>query len=296
VKRPVKYFWGVHDFVRGLRGALLGHEYLTKIGLLHRDISENNIALGLYPWQERGYLIDFDMDILQKAEKATSVSSTEPDDELSKPAEQSTSSLLMHDEKMAVKALRTVRNSHRRQGTLPYMPFNVLLGDQHTHFDDVMSFFYVLLLFFFSYAGPLPKTVLEDAYGRGFALAPGSGCLSHMRDWPKKYADWGERDPQVMAPSKGFDILSRNGPRYLEEGIELRECLKNNWPQYLHCPIRCLLRSTFTAFSDSAKGGTGRAGVSHAQFINILDKWLEEHSGLEYEYSNCPDFWDSRLD
>lgn len=24
VKRPVKYFWGVHDFVRGLRGALLG--------------------------------------------------------------------------------------------------------------------------------------------------------------------------------------------------------------------------------------------------------------------------------
>ena len=24
LKRPVKYFWGVHDFVRGLRGALLG--------------------------------------------------------------------------------------------------------------------------------------------------------------------------------------------------------------------------------------------------------------------------------
>jgi hypothetical protein len=24
LKRPVKYFWGLHDFVRGLRGALLG--------------------------------------------------------------------------------------------------------------------------------------------------------------------------------------------------------------------------------------------------------------------------------
>lgn len=24
LKRPVKYFWGVHDFVRGIRGALLG--------------------------------------------------------------------------------------------------------------------------------------------------------------------------------------------------------------------------------------------------------------------------------
>ena len=28
-KRPVAYFWGLHDFVRGLRGALLGmfHSY-----------------------------------------------------------------------------------------------------------------------------------------------------------------------------------------------------------------------------------------------------------------------------
>ncbi|KAF8433720.1 hypothetical protein L210DRAFT_544965 [Boletus edulis BED1] len=67
LKRPVKYFWGVHDFVRGLRGALLGHELLTSIGILHRDISENNIVLGLYPWQERGYLIDFDMAILQSS-------------------------------------------------------------------------------------------------------------------------------------------------------------------------------------------------------------------------------------
>ena len=24
LRRPVKYFWGLHDFVRGLRGALLG--------------------------------------------------------------------------------------------------------------------------------------------------------------------------------------------------------------------------------------------------------------------------------
>ena len=72
LKRPAKYFWGVHDFVRGLRGALLGtfrprimwrvslmdsqgHECLTKIiGILHRDISENNIVLGRCPGEERG--------------------------------------------------------------------------------------------------------------------------------------------------------------------------------------------------------------------------------------------------
>ncbi|KAF9241399.1 hypothetical protein BU15DRAFT_61007 [Melanogaster broomeanus] len=79
VKRPVKYFWGVHDFVRGLRGAVLGmilyravwfqHEYLTQIGILHRDISENNIVLASRPGEERGYLIDFDTAILQEPEE-----------------------------------------------------------------------------------------------------------------------------------------------------------------------------------------------------------------------------------
>ena len=34
LKRPVKYFWGVHDFVRGLRGALLGMFFFTAIGML----------------------------------------------------------------------------------------------------------------------------------------------------------------------------------------------------------------------------------------------------------------------
>ena len=34
LKRPVKYFWGVHDFVRGLRGALLGTS-LSSAGLVY---------------------------------------------------------------------------------------------------------------------------------------------------------------------------------------------------------------------------------------------------------------------
>ncbi|KAF8833102.1 hypothetical protein BDN67DRAFT_1017953, partial [Paxillus ammoniavirescens] len=71
LKRPVKYFWGVHDFVRGVRGAVLGHQYLTSIGVLHRDISENNVVLARRPGEERGYLIDFDMAILQEPEKPT---------------------------------------------------------------------------------------------------------------------------------------------------------------------------------------------------------------------------------
>ena len=33
LKRPVQYFWGVHDFVRGLRGALLG-TFLSSVTVL----------------------------------------------------------------------------------------------------------------------------------------------------------------------------------------------------------------------------------------------------------------------
>ena len=50
---------------------MAGHEYLTSIGLLHRDISENNILLGRRPGDERGYLIDFDVAILQEPEELT---------------------------------------------------------------------------------------------------------------------------------------------------------------------------------------------------------------------------------
>ena len=69
LKRLVKYFWSLHDFIEGLHGAIKGmchspmlslgflikvikgHEFLTSIGILHWDVSENNIVLGLYPWE-----------------------------------------------------------------------------------------------------------------------------------------------------------------------------------------------------------------------------------------------------
>ena len=85
-----------------------GHEFLTSIGILHRDISENNIVLGVYPWEERGYLIDFDMTILQNAEEPTQVSSTKSVNQLPQPAEQSSTKLAQPDEMKRVKGLRTV--------------------------------------------------------------------------------------------------------------------------------------------------------------------------------------------
>ncbi|KIK24561.1 hypothetical protein PISMIDRAFT_403191 [Pisolithus microcarpus 441] len=62
LRRPVAYFWSPHDFVRGVIGALLGHQYLCEIGILHCDISENNIVLSLCQ-RGLGALIDFDMAI-----------------------------------------------------------------------------------------------------------------------------------------------------------------------------------------------------------------------------------------
>ena len=192
-----------------------GHEFLTSIGILHRDISENNIVLGVYPCEERGYLIDFDMAILQNAEEPTQASSTKSANQLPQPTEQSSSKLAQPDETKHVKGLRTVgifitlvhrHFSHHRKGTLPYISFNVLLGERHTHFDDVESFLYVLLLFFFSYAGPHPKTALENADEQGLVRTIGSGRLPHMRSWPKKYADWADGDPKAIGKGKAFDI------------------------------------------------------------------------------------------
>ena len=84
-----------------------GHEYLTTIGILHRDISENNIVLGLRPGDERGYLIDLDMAILQNAEEPTEAEPGKPRILFLRRSSQQPSALQPDSKNM--KALRTVR-------------------------------------------------------------------------------------------------------------------------------------------------------------------------------------------
>ena len=126
LKRPVKYFWSLHDFIEGLRGAIKGmcrspifslgffikvikgHEFLTSIGILHRDVSENNIVLGLYPWEERGYLIDFDMAILQDTEEPTQISSAQSDCQPPQATGESSTKTPPPGQTTHVKGLRTV--------------------------------------------------------------------------------------------------------------------------------------------------------------------------------------------
>jgi serine/threonine protein kinase len=108
-----------------------GHEFLTRIGVLHRDISENNIVLGVYPWEERGYLIDFDMAILQNAEEPTQVSSTKSAIQLPQSAEQSSTKPAQPDETKHVKGLRTVSifmtfvYSHSLTSSQGYLPLHI---------------------------------------------------------------------------------------------------------------------------------------------------------------------------
>ena len=126
LKRPVKYFWSLHDFIEGLHGAIKGmchspmlslgflikvikgHEFLTSIGILHWDVSENNIVLGLYPWEERGYSIDFDMAILQDMKEPTQALSRHSDSRPPHLTGESSTKLSQGGHTKHIKGLRTV--------------------------------------------------------------------------------------------------------------------------------------------------------------------------------------------
>ena len=112
-----------------------------------------------------------------------------------------------------------------------------------------------------------------------------------MRSWPKKYAGWADGDPQAIGKCKVFDVWDPFCETTLVGSPELQDCLKNDWPEELHPAIRCLSVHSFNVFNQSTQRRAPkrkRTEVSHAQFIDILDKWL---------VSNCPDFKDfGRLD
>ncbi|KAF8838531.1 hypothetical protein BDN67DRAFT_1070668 [Paxillus ammoniavirescens] len=282
--RPVKYFWGVHDFVRGVRGAVLGHQYLTSIGVLHRDISESNVVLARRPGEERGYLIDFDMAKLQEPEKPTEATVTTKGRRLIIPAQEMSSSPIPSDETKPIKALRT--------GTISYMSFNVLYGRRHTHFDDMESFLYVVILFFFSYAGPLSKEELRDADTQGFVQPTGYGRFTHTRSWPDVLATWSDgRTFYHIAQCKNATLGSQAGVSAFLNHPEVKNCLRHNWASGLQDGIDSLFLSLWTLFSDS-RVSTGkcltRTEVTHDDFIWILDEWLAKFHEIEQKFSNCP--------
>ena len=156
----------------------------------------------------------------------------------------------------------------------------------------------MLLLFFFSYAGPLSKEELQAAHEKGFVRPIGSGPLPHVRRWPQELVAWSDGDPRNIARLKSFYITNPGSVEFLYTDAEVGDCLKNNWPEDFQSPIRSLLEEIFTTFRESLKGNKthkGRTEVSHTEIIKVLEDWLKEHSELGRKYSaNHQEFEDTR--
>ncbi|KAF9232825.1 hypothetical protein BU15DRAFT_80780 [Melanogaster broomeanus] len=268
LKRPVKYFWAYTTLLEDCGVQYWDTNILLKSGFCTRDISENNIVLARRPGEESGYLIDFDMAILQEPEDATAITKPKVLEVLREPDERArSSSPITPDESKPIKALR--------MGTTPYISFNVLYGGNHTYFDDMESFLYVMLLFFFSYAGPLLKEELRAADDRGSTDRWADEKLSDIA------AHW-QKDAALTNAAR-LDALMRSP--------EIRNCLKDNWDTGLRKGIETLLFSSWALFLESRSTGwqiAPRTQVKHGQFIGVLDAWLEKFSVDEEKFSNCP--------
>ena len=150
----------------------------------------------------------------------------------------------------------------------------------------------MLLLFFFSYAGPLSEIALREADKHGFTQAIGSGRLRHMRNWPKEYADWADGDARHIGNQKFATIGRGDAGKQIIASDDIKACLNDQWPKELHNPIRSLIGSSVTIFGKStrrtADTAASRTEALHSEFTKTLDKWLDKYSDLEDKFSNCP--------
>ncbi|KAI6162542.1 hypothetical protein EDD17DRAFT_552645 [Pisolithus thermaeus] len=273
LKRPVAYFWSPHDFVRGLIGALLGHEYLCRIGILHRDISENNIVLPLcrdHLGNELGALIDFDMAIVGRPnmhEDSTLLPAEQDVEEMLSLADQPSSPLPEND--------RPYRA--QRTGTTPYMSIGVLRGQSHTHYDDMESFLYLLVLFFFSYAGPLEAESLRRARVQGFVQPVAAGRLPHVTAWPAMFERWASGTFKEISDRKCSDLHPISHAGFIKDCFPH---IRARWASDSQRSIEPrvigkLILDCWVLFSRQNRR------VGHGQFIKILREWLAKYAGDE---------------
>ncbi|KAF8971763.1 hypothetical protein BDZ97DRAFT_2025280 [Flammula alnicola] len=126
---PIEDFENPQDLLFAYRDAIAGHQNLLNIGILHRDVSINNILIGKpgSPPGNRGILIDLDMAVrINVAERSV--------------------------------------QADFRTGTRAFQSPNVIQSCGRTnmtqdYLDDLESFYYVLCWVCFGYSGP--KTILD---------------------------------------------------------------------------------------------------------------------------------------
>ncbi|KAH7890573.1 hypothetical protein F5I97DRAFT_1964097 [Phlebopus sp. FC_14] len=278
--RPVMFFWSVQDFVMGLRGALLGqvpipffssreltvhqgHQYLVQIGILHRDISENNILLALIPGLIRGYITDFDMAIPYPK----TVPQQQPLDLVKFALRKPSDALDSLSSGGPFKAERT--------GTTPFMSINVLARQGHTHYDDVESFLYVLVLFFMTYKHPLSAVDLSSAETQNYTQNVTNSRRSHITDWPPLFQRW--NSPHAAGWKWEFFAFDAHA-------MVFADTVRKHWSDDIAVTsIVDLLDSCRELFKKDPK-----RHVSHQQFIALLDEWLGRYPVPPPGYNSCP--------
>ncbi|KAH7890509.1 hypothetical protein F5I97DRAFT_1835989 [Phlebopus sp. FC_14] len=267
------FFWSVQDFVMGLRGALLGHEYLVQIGILHRDISENNILLALIPGLIRGYITDFDMAIPYDMQSVQQ-------------------SVNRQDSRVRLERMRHLydRQSQpsdslppvgpfkaERTGTTPFMSINVLGRKGHTHYDDVESFLYVLVLFFMTYKHPLSIVDLRNAETQNYTQNVTKARRSHITDWPPLFQRWNGLPVDAAGSKLAFFTLD-------DHVLAFEGHVKHSWKNKdVALSIAYLLESCRDLFNSRPE-----RRVSHKDFIDVLDEWLELYPVPPAGYNSCP--------
>ncbi|KAI6020226.1 hypothetical protein BKA83DRAFT_4494975 [Pisolithus microcarpus] len=273
LQRPVAYFWSPHDFVRGVLGALLGHEYLCEIGILHCDISENNIVLSLRPGG-LGALIGFDTAIVGRPNMHRDFiplpeeSTEEVVEELVESEYRPPAPLPASDEQYKA----------QRAGTTPYMSIGVLKGDSHTHFDDIESFLYVLVLFFLSYKGPLEADKLREARVQGFIQPVGMGRLPHVTTWPAMIGRWRSGTVEEMSEHKTAILTAKHRKDFIKDCLPH---IRSRWEpasQSTSKAVSKLVSKCWMMFS------LHNRKVTHSQFVEVLQAWLTEYEGEEVNY------------
>ncbi|KDR85780.1 hypothetical protein GALMADRAFT_52865, partial [Galerina marginata CBS 339.88] len=183
--KPVYKFTSPGEVLYAFRDAIAGHQNLWNAGILHRDVSINNILIGL-PGSKPGYrglLIDLDLSVW-----------TDP--------------------------RRNPAELEIRTGTRAFQSVNVLhsydpdrRAHSHDYLDDLESFFYVLCFIAcgFDVAKPKPKDDVIAEEIRPFPIG--------LSEWENTNPRWAVNAKKAMYfggrfPERVTDVFKNAGPAF----------------------------------------------------------------------------------
>ncbi|KAH7890499.1 hypothetical protein F5I97DRAFT_36731 [Phlebopus sp. FC_14] len=157
------------------------------------------------------------------------------------------------------------------------MSINVLGRKGHTHYDDVESFLYVLVLFFMTYKHPLSIVDLRNAETQNYTQNVTNAQRSHITDWPPLFQCWNGLPVDAAGSKLAFFTLDDHAEVFGEH-------VRDGWKNYVVAfPIVELFESCLNLFNSRPE-----RHVSHREFIAVFDKWLEQYPVPPPGYNNCP--------